>query len=140
MMPEMENDLMKPADVEAIVTAYRRGLKSDIVQGRINAIWGAVWTVPPVAPEAMEQVGRQMTRSRAERVRHFRLARLQRPTALKPTDADFIKAVILTELPSCVQIVVQLPDGKKLRLETFLEDDTLAALRHSFIHKKASQE
>ncbi len=113
--------------LDEALAAYRGGLSADIVQAKTDGEWGPIWTIPPCSPVAMERVGRQFTRSRAEAVRHTRRARLRHPSV----SSAAVEVMIATELPGKEQSVTTF-DGVVLQVDAFLEDHALVALAEAF--------
>lgn len=127
---------MNATELYPALAAYRNGLNADIVLAKINGTWeGPIWTVPPCDPDAMERMGRQCTRCRAQAVQHTCHARLHRPSSSSTesvSSSAAVDVVILTEIPSRSQIVIGF-DGVVLRVEMYLEDASLQALTASFL-------
>ncbi len=126
----MHDDLTETMEEARIF--YLRGNRADVLQARRGGIWGPFWTLPPKSATAMENAGRQLTRSRAERVRHIRRARFSNGARHDGMVVDPVEVVILTELPSLFQGVVRLADGQALRVAFCFSDDSLTALREAF--------
>lgn len=112
--------------LDEALAAYRGGIRADILQAEIDGKWGPIWTIPPCSPVAIERAGRQFTRCRVQKLRHFRHARLRGPSSC--TDV-----IVMTELPSRQQDVARVKDGVTLQVRTFLEDEALSALKASFV-------
>lgn len=131
-MPRIQDDDCETMLHEAVL-GYRRGRTADMIRARIQGVWGTVWTIPPGSPDAMERVGRQLTRSGAEQARHTRRAHLRKRPTIGDISTNVVEAVILTEYPSGFQLIVCLEDGRRVYVTSLLEDEGLAALRRAFI-------
>ena len=124
---------MTKGDLDAILTAYRRGLKADMIQASTSTgQWGTIFCLPPCSPSVMESAGRQFARSRAENIRHCRRARLRGPSATQDV-------IIATVLPMRQQTVARISDGTLLALEVYLEDAPLVALDSAFASPLSSR-
>ena len=114
-------------DSEGIIAAYRRSLTADLLRMQIGNKWGPLWMVAPCSPSAMERAARQANRSRAARLRHWRLARLTNPNGQSGL------FVVITVLPEGEQSVFSMRTGKSVAVRQFLEDESLKVLVESFI-------
>lgn len=114
-------------NLDEALAAYRGGLSADILQAKTDGEWGTIWTIPPCSPVAMERAGRQMTRCRAQAIRHVRRALLRCSSA----SSIAVEIMIATELPSRMQSVTNF-DGVALRVDVYLEDPSLAVLAEAF--------
>jgi hypothetical protein len=118
---------MDDSEIDSILQAYRNGATADMLRSKSAETWSVWWTVPPCSPAALERAGQQMTRSRAEAVWHVRRA------VLKSKDERESSVVIFTELPTELQQVFMLSDGRVVQTTRCLIDGSLAALKQAFV-------
>src|SRR5262245_36236427 len=118
---------MNEVEINGFLAAYQRGQSADMLQARTEGEWGPLFTAPPCSIKAMERAGRQFTRSRAQAVRHVRLARLKR------CHGEYVQVMVISTIPQRTQIVLDLITGERLKIARYLTDDALEALESEFV-------
>ena len=116
---------MEQTDRNQLCAFFRRS-RYDTIQAREGDGWGPVWTFAPCDVKAAQKAGQmllKMHQGEPLRVRHARRARLRDRQRQIATDV-----IVVTELPERVQTVAGIDDGIVIRVDAYLEDETLAAL------------
>lgn len=115
---------MNDNEVAHFCAFYRRS-RYDMVQARHEEGWGPPWTFAPCDPSAAARSALMLRRAGVREFRHARRARLR----LRP--GEFVDAVVITELPLRLQIVLRLADGSTVHSLPYLRDESLQALEEA---------
>ncbi len=104
-----------------ILTAYRHGLDTDIIQMQqgTEEAWGVIWTIPPHSQLALERAVKQAQRCQAKRLRYVTVA------CLVPSYQDKFEVVIVSEGPPLSQEARTLADGRLVKVEQNLTNQSL---------------
>ncbi len=105
--------------------AFFRRSRYDIVQAREGDGWGSPWTIVPCDPRAAVQAALMLRQAGVRDFRHARRAHLSR----RP--GEFVDAVVITELPLRLQVILRLADGSEIYSLPYLSDECLQALEET---------